>query len=76
VTALALAWDGVVALAAVALAAAYLVARGVRVVRRRGAGGCGCGDAKAAGGCGAAGGPTIDDLRRAAERGARRAASK
>ena len=70
--------DLLATLAAIALAAAFLIVRGVRVWRRRGAGGCACPSADArggAGGCGAARGPSADDLRAAAARGARRAAS-
>lgn len=77
-TPLAFGADLLATLAAVGLAAAYLIGRGVRVWRRRGASGCACPSAqtRGGGGCGAAGGPSADDLRAAAARGARRAASE
>jgi hypothetical protein len=73
VTPLSITLDAVAALAAVGVAVAFLVARGVRTLKRPGSGACACPSAK---GCGSSGGPTADDLRRAAARGAQRAASE
>ncbi|MCC7136989.1 MAG: hypothetical protein IT460_01005 [Planctomycetes bacterium] len=59
--------DAAVAIGIALLAAAWLVRRAVRAFAGRGAG-CGCGPTPA---CGRAG-PTVEDLRRAAARGAAR----
>ena len=67
-TTLALAFDSVAALVLAALAAAWLVRRGVRTLTRKGS--CDCPSAKGA--CGAAG-SMADDLKAAAARGAARA---
>ena len=71
-TPLSITFDVVAALAAVGVAVAFLVARGVRTFKKSGSGGCACPSAK---GCGTTGGPTADDLRRAAARGVERAGS-
>jgi hypothetical protein len=64
----ALAGDAWIAIGIAALAAAWLVARSVRTFSARRTGGCHC---ASSGTCGT-GGPTLDDLKRAAARGAAR----
>ena len=71
---LAVALDTVVALALVALAAAWLGRRLVRTFSRRGGGGCACPSATEGGSCGAAG--RSGDLAAAAARGAAKAAER
>ncbi len=67
-TPLALTADALAALAVVAVAAAFLVVRAVRFLRTDDRGACACPSASACG----KGGPSFDDLRAAAARGAAR----
>ena len=67
-TALALAFDTWAVLGAVGAAAAFLIARAARFLRPRAGGGCACPSASACGGKG----PSFDDFRAAAARGAAR----
>lgn len=60
--------DTLLALAATAVAAAFLVRRGLRFVRGRDRDACACPSSSACG----RGGPSLDELRAAAARGASR----